>query len=181
MFYLNDLISLELGGLITEIPDGRFKDCIYLSSLTLGSGLKAIGNEAFSGCTGLCEIILPPSVETIGAFAFAGDSQLESIIMGHNVKTIGERSFSGTVASNVYITAPIPPTAPNNTFSKYEGNLYLQGEDAVKAYSNASTCWNRFDSHMMITTTAIKREEPRISAESQAIPSSLLHDSYLRT
>lgn len=155
MFNLNDIRSLELGGLITEIPDCRFKDCWTLSSLILGSGLKTIGNEAFSGCTGLWQVILPPSVETIGASAFAGDSGLGTIIMGQNVKTIGERAFNGTVASTVSITAQVPPTAPNNTFSKYEGNLYLQGNDAVDAYSNAPTCWNRFDSYVMVNPTGM--------------------------
>ena len=155
--YLRDTGLQDIGQvvpLITEIPDGKFKNLSYLTSLTLGSSIQTIGNEALSGCTSLKEVILPPSVETIGAFAFAGDSKLESIIMGHNVKTIREKAFDGCPANTVSITAQTPPTAPNNTFSNYSGKLYLQGEETRDIY-NAYTCWDRFSSYVMIDAEKI--------------------------
>ena len=154
-FDIANVSTLAIGNSITEIPDGIFKNLGKLTSLTLGSSIQTIGNEALSGCTSLKEVILPPSVETIGASAFAGDSRLASIIMGHNVKTIGEKAFDGCSANTVSITAQTPPTAPNNTFSNYSGKLYLQGETAMKAYYDAYTCWDRFNSYVMIDAEKI--------------------------
>ena len=179
-FSLNDFSSLEFGNNITEIPDGRFSGwgirtlvigngvqvignqafsgCNKIDNLKFGSALKSIGEEAFSGCTTISEVVLPPSLENICSSAFAGNSKLKSIIMGHNVKTIGEKAYDGCPANSVYITAQTPPTAPNNTFSNYTGKLYLQGEKAKDNYYDAFTCWDRFDSYLMIDAEEIKIE-----------------------
>lgn len=154
----NNLESLTIGNSVTEIPAAKFKEASKLASLTLGNSLTTIGDEAFSGCTALTEVILPPSVETIGASAFAGNNQLTSIIMGHNVATIGEKAYDLCPAQTVSITAQTPPTAPDNTFSNYTGNLYVQGEDAVKAYYNSDFCWFQFEGHVMIEPTDLKVE-----------------------
>lgn len=147
-----------VGNLVENIPASSFRGRSKLKSLTLGSGLKSIEKEAFSGCTSLTEVIIPPSVETIGASAFAGNSALSSIIMGHSVRTIGAMAYDGCPAKTVSITAQTPPTAPNNTFSTYSGKLYLQGEEAYDAYYDAYTCWDRFDSYMMIEPTGMKSD-----------------------
>ncbi|MDE5567799.1 MAG: leucine-rich repeat protein [Muribaculaceae bacterium] len=94
-----------------------------------------------------------PAVETIGASAFAGNSKLSNITMGYQVKTIGEKAFDGAPAQTVSITAQVPPTAPNNTFSSYTGKLWLQdpGDESVMlAYLDAYTCWDRFESYALI-------------------------------
>ncbi|MDE5870115.1 MAG: leucine-rich repeat protein, partial [Muribaculaceae bacterium] len=153
---LDDLETLSIGNTTTEIAPSMWSDASKLTSLTLGNSLTSIGENAFSGCTALEEVIVPPSVETIGASAFAGNTSLPSIIMGNKVKTIGEKAFDGCPAKTVSITAQTPPTAPNNTFSNYTGKLYLQGQDALDAYYDALTCWDRFDSYMMIEPSAIK-------------------------
>ena len=147
-----------VGNLVENIPASSFIERSKLKSLTLGSGLKSIEEKAFSGCTSLTEVIIPPSVETIGASAFAYNSALASIIMGHSVQTIGAKAFDRCPAQTVRITAQTPPTAPNNTFSTYSGKLYLQGEEAYDAYYDAYTCWDRFDSYLMIEPTGIKSD-----------------------
>ena len=154
----NNLESLTIGNSVTEIPAAKFKEASKLASLTLGNSLTTIGDEAFSGCSAITEVILPPSVETIGASAFAGSNNLTSIIMGHNVTTIGEKAYDLCPAQTVSITAQTPPTAPDNTFSNYTGNLYVQGEDAVKAYYNSDFCWFQFEGHVMIEPTDLKVE-----------------------
>ncbi|MDY5999982.1 MAG: leucine-rich repeat protein [Candidatus Limisoma sp.] len=150
---VSSLKSLAIGNSLTEISDAAFKGISSLTALKLGNSLSAIGDEAFSGCTGLTEVILPPSVETIGASAFAGDTQLTSIIMGHKVTTIGEKAFDLCPAQTVSITAQTPPDAPDNTFSNYTGNLYVQGEDAAEAYYDADFCWFQFEGLVMIEPT----------------------------
>ena len=157
-FNTQSLEKVTIGNSVTEIPAGKFKDATKLSTLTLGNSLTAIGDEAFSRCTGLTEVILPPSVESIGASAFAGNSNLTSIIMGLNVKSIGEKAFDLCPAQTVSITAQTPPTAADNTFSNYTGNLYVQGKDAVEAYYDADYCWFQFEGHVMIEPTALNVE-----------------------
>ena len=150
--------SITIGNSVTEIPSAKFKGSYRLSFITLGNSLTTIGDEAFSGCSAITEVILPPSVETIGASAFAGNNKLTSIIMGHNVTTIGEKAFDLCPAQTVSITAQTPPTAPDNTFSNYTGNLYVQGQEAAKAYSDADFCWFQFEGHVMIEPTDLKVE-----------------------
>ena len=152
------LRNLTVGNTVESVSDGLFANCTRLNDLKLGNSIQSIGDQAFSGCTSLAEVILPPSVETIGASTFAGNSKLESIIMGHKVKSIGEKAFDGCKANTVSITAQTPPTAPNNTFSNYSGKLYLQGEKAKDVYYDALTCWDRFDSYVMIDAEEIKIE-----------------------
>ena len=148
--------NLNVGNNVSSIPNNAFDQCTMLNNLKLGSSLTEIGDKAFSGCTGLTEVILPPSVETIGASAFAGDTQLTSIIMGHKVTTIGEKAFDLCPAQTVSITAQTPPDAPDNTFSNYTGNLYVQGEDAADAYYDADFCWFQFEGFVMIEPTELK-------------------------
>ena len=150
--------SITIGNSVTEIPSAKFKGSYRLSFITLGNSLTTIGDEAFSDCTSLTEVILPPSVETIGASAFAGNSKLTSIIMGHNVKTIGEKAYDLCPAQTVSITAQTPPEALDNTFSNYTGKLYVQGDNAVKAYHEADFCWFQFEGHVLIEPTDLKVE-----------------------
>ncbi|MDE7346240.1 MAG: leucine-rich repeat protein [Muribaculaceae bacterium] len=156
-----ELTTVVFGNSLKEIGENTFSGCEKLTDLNFASSaVQTIGDGSFSGCTSLEEVILPPSVETIGASAFAGDSRLEKIIMGHKVKSIGEKAFDGCQAGTVSITAQTPPTAPNNTFSNYRGKLYVQGEKAKDAYYDAFTCWDRFDSYVMIEAEEIKISGP---------------------
>ncbi len=113
--------------------------------------------RAFRYCS-LTEVIIPPSVETIGASAFAGNTKLSTIVMGHQLKSIGEKAYDGCPVETVHITAPTPPNAPNNTFSRYSGKLWVVNNEALDAYYDAYTCWDRFDSYAMIEPESIKIE-----------------------
>lgn len=147
---LENLETLVIGNDVTEIPDGLFKGATALKTLRLGANVKSIGAEAFSGCTSLTRVVLPPSVETVGASAFAGNQSLMSVIMGANVKSLGESAFAGCPAGDVYITAPNPPAAADNTFDSYSGFLHLQSSEALAAYAAAPACWNKFSSRRVM-------------------------------
>lgn len=159
-----NLESLVIGNVAEEVPEALCSGASNLSSLTLGSGLKSIGDNAFNGCK-FSEVIVPPSVETIGASAFEGNAYLSSIIMGHSVTSIGEKAFNGCAANTVSITAQTPPTAPNTTFSNYTGKLYLQGKNAVDAYYDAYTCWDRFSGVVMIEPTGLDVKEKVVTGK----------------
>ncbi len=141
----SDITKLTIGNMMTEIGSSEFKGCDKIETLKLGSSLTAIGDEAFANIPGL-----------------------ESIIMGHSVKSIGTNAFAGAPANTVSITAQVPPTAPDDTFSSYTGKLWLQdpGDNSVvNAYYNASTCWNRFDSYTMVSPVKIEGETQEISGK----------------
>jgi surface antigen bspA-like len=159
-----NLESLVIGNVADEVPESLCSGASNLSSLTLGSGLKSIGDNAFKGCK-LSEVIVPPSVETIGSSAFESNNYLSSIIMGHSVASIGEKAFNGCAANTVSITAQTPPVAPNTTFSNYTGKLYLQGKNAVDAYYDAYTCWDRFSSVVMIEPTGLDVNEKVVTGK----------------
>ncbi|MDE5568858.1 MAG: leucine-rich repeat protein, partial [Muribaculaceae bacterium] len=144
---------INIGSGLTAIGDNAFEDCEKLMTINFGCGLKTIGNAAFRNCTSLARVTISPAVETIGTSAFAGNSKLSTITMGYQMKSIGEKAFDGAPANDVRITAQLPPTAPNTTFSSYTGKLWLQdpGDNSVKdAYYDAYTCWDRFDSYALI-------------------------------
>ncbi len=149
--------DLTVGNEVTEIGASMFANCTGIKDLPLGNNLLTIGSSAFSGCS-LTEVVVPPSVETIEASAFAGNTDLATIIMGHNVKSIGEKAYDGCAAQTIRITALTPPTAPNNTFSRYTGQLWVANAQAVEDYYNAYTCWDRFSAYAMIEPEEIKIE-----------------------
>lgn len=104
----------------------------------------------------MTKVVIPPSVKTIANSAFESDSKLTSIIIGSNVKRIGAKAFYLCPAQTVSITAQIPPTATDETFYYYTGALYVQGQTAANAYSNAEHCWNKFTTpQLMIEPTDI--------------------------
>lgn len=161
VFPRDALTTLTFGNNLSEISGGSWVNCPKLEKLTLGNSIKVIDNFGFYGCSKLVEVVLPPSVESIGEYAFYENSSLVSIAMGHNVKSIGCNAFSGCPASTVAITAQIPPEAPDDVFSDYTGKLYVQGQAAINAYSNVSTCWNKFNCFMMVEPTEMKTTNNR--------------------
>lgn len=85
--------------------------------------------------------------------------------MGPNVRKIGEKAFNNCVASSVYITAQTPPQGSNNTFSRYDGKLYLQdpGDKSVlDAYYDSFSCWDRFDSYAMSVPESFTSSDRKI-------------------
>ena len=154
----SNMTNLTIGNGMLEIPAEKFSNLNKLSSVTLGSSVATIGDNAFSGCTELTKITLSPSIETIGESAFAGNTKLTTISMGHGVTKIGANAFMNCPAKTVAITAQKPPVAPNNTFSDYSGDLYVQdpGDRSIlDLYSDSYYCWERFNGIGMVVATRL--------------------------
>ena len=150
------ITSLNLPSTVERVHAYAFSGCDRMRTATFGSSLKSIGNYAFQGFNGLQKVVLPPSLETIGDYAFAYSPSLTTVTMGHNVKSIGNYAFCESPVVVIYITAPQPPMADNNTFSNYNANLWLPDKDAVAAYFDAPSCWYRFHTFEMIEPTGIE-------------------------
>ena len=144
---------------VTSVGVSAFARCENLSSIEIGNSIKAIADNAFAEC-GLSKVVLPPTVESIGNSAFAGNAYLTEVAIGSNVKSISDKAFDSTPLQRVYITAPEPPAAPYSAFSKYTAKLYVQGDDAVDTYYDATSCWDRFDGYAMSEPTRINIEMP---------------------
>ena len=56
---------------VTEIAEGAFSRCKFLSRIELPRTLRAIGDGAFAHCRDLFDVFLPASVSHIGKGAFA--------------------------------------------------------------------------------------------------------------
>ena len=150
------ITSLNLPSTVERVQAYAFSGCDRMRTATFGSSLKSIGDYAFQGFNGLQKVVLPPSLETIGDYAFAYSPSLTTVTMGHNVKSIGNYAFCESPVVVIYITAPQPPMADNNTFSNYNANLWLPDKDAVAAYFDAPSCWYRFNTFEMIEPTGIE-------------------------
>ena len=154
---LENLESLRLGNLITEVAASGFKNLAKLNSVSFGSALKNIGESAFSGCKELTAVILPPALEIIGRNAFANTS-LKTIEMGPNVQTINGGAFEGCPIESLAITAQQTPAVGDGVFSNYDWTLFVQGETAKAAYAASSNIWNRVQSELLVDMTHIKYE-----------------------
>ncbi len=157
----NDMTTLVIGNLLTKIDPYAFSNHDSLRFLTLGSGIETIGEHAFSDCSSLTSVVIPSKVTEIGASAFDG-ANLKNITIGAGLTTLGEHAF-GCAATNTItnITAQTPPTASNNSFSNYNGTLYVQdetdNESTLDSYYESNYCWYRFNQAKLISATGIDK------------------------
>lgn len=89
----NNLTSITIPGIITQIPDGMFSNCEKLTSVTIGDGVKSIGNSAFAYCSSLTSVTIPNSVTSLGSDAFRSCRKLTTITIGDGVTSVGAYAF----------------------------------------------------------------------------------------
>ena len=78
---------------VTEIGEGAFNNCEYITDIVIPEGIKAIKSSAFSDCDHLTSVTLPDGVESIGDGAFYYCGKLETITMPSNLREIGSGAF----------------------------------------------------------------------------------------
>ena len=92
-FYECLATKLVLPDTITDIQEGAFSGCYFLTEINLPAGVTTIGNSAFSTCSSLTEIHLPEGVTTIENSAFSGCYNLTEINIPESVTKIGFEVF----------------------------------------------------------------------------------------
>lgn len=113
------LTDVNLGTVITEIPDALFKNCSSLPDITIPATVESIGASAFEYCTSLAidlvvnvpigeraffrcyeltSITIGDDATSIGAYAFFDTTAVTSIVIGESVMTIGSYAFGDTFA-----------------------------------------------------------------------------------
>ena len=78
---------------VTEIGEGAFNNCEYITDIVIPEGVKAIKSFTFGDCDRLTSVTLPDGVESIGDGAFYYCGKLETITMPSNLKTIYNSAF----------------------------------------------------------------------------------------
>ena len=100
-------VVFEEGSYLTDLEEGAFHSCSYLTSVTLPDRLKSIGFAAFSGCYSLPMIILPETLTDIKSQAFLDCSRLKTVYNLSDlpiVKTSQNFGFVAFYAEKVYKT-----------------------------------------------------------------------------
>lgn len=100
-------VVFEEGSYLTDLEEGAFHSCSYLTSVALPDRLKSIGFVAFSGCYSLPMIILPETLTDIKSQAFLDCSRLKTVYNLSDlpiVKTSQNFGFVAFYAEKVYKT-----------------------------------------------------------------------------
>lgn len=87
--------TLEIGGGLSEIPEGFFYECNSLNELIVYDGVALIGDAAFYRCINLSELEISNSVTYIGESAFSYCKNLTKLTIPYSVISIGEMAFKG--------------------------------------------------------------------------------------
>ena len=71
--------SVGVPRFVTEIGNGAYACCKFISFIELPEGLRAIGENAFGGCRDLAMIFIPETVNRMGKAVFADCYDLAEI------------------------------------------------------------------------------------------------------
>jgi len=78
-----------------KIENGKYEDCINLTSIVLPESVTEIGNSAFWGCENLKEIVFSDAITSVGDCAFYNCKNLKKVVLPKSLKTIGSSVFAG--------------------------------------------------------------------------------------
>ena len=86
--------SYSIPNTVTNIGNGAFYHCRYLTSISIPETVTNIGPSAFSCCNSLTSITIPSSVKSIEKGAFSSCAGLTSMTIPNTVTSIGNSLFS---------------------------------------------------------------------------------------
>ena len=69
-FWNRCITSVDIPSSVTEIGNGSFVGCSFLSSVEIPNSVTLIGERAFINCSSLTSVKIPNSVKEIGVGAF---------------------------------------------------------------------------------------------------------------
>jgi hypothetical protein len=99
---------------VTNIGEGAFASCPFLTHVTIPDGISRIADSLFARCPSLASITLPGSITSIGLYAFAVCGGLTNVTIPAGVTNIGQYAFqSCTSLRGVYFQGNAPSANPN--------------------------------------------------------------------
>lgn len=129
-----DIVAVQLGKFINEIPDSAFDGCSSLKYV-ISPGVTRIGNDSFKGCSSLNTFTLPEDVTYLGDNAFEGAPSIKAA--ASNVDVAAAVASSG--ANNIVLDiSSVPENEITNTAFEIGAieSFELQGKD--KEYKGIS-------------------------------------------
>ena len=96
----NDVKSIFLPKIFTDVPGYAFAYMKSLESVVLEEGIESIGNGVFVGCERLESVSIPSTVRTLGWNAFKNCCALKEITLPEEMDSIGDDAFDGCTALN---------------------------------------------------------------------------------
>ncbi len=96
---------------VTEISDGAFHGCDYITAVTIPDSVTTIGEDAFMYCESLESVTIGKGLTTVGEYAFYNNFNLKNVY----IKDIA--AWCNISFANAY----------SNPLSMIEVNLYLNG------------------------------------------------------
>ncbi len=141
---LNENGKLYLSDDITELTEGYFYGCDWLTSIYLGTGITVIPQSAFNKCTSLKEIYIAGQITEIEAHAFQKCGQLAELKLPSSLRTVGDYAFAGCNFDSLITPCfTMPKYTTSITTTK---NLWLTGG---KVYDNSIADGNQFITWLM--------------------------------
>ena len=83
---------------VTEIGNGAFQNCEYITSITIYDNVVTIGENAFAGCSRMARVTIPNTVTTIGGYSFGSCTSLTEVVIPNSVTYVGGLAFYGCSA-----------------------------------------------------------------------------------
>lgn len=127
-FYGVPLTSVSLPDSVTEVQEGAFETCEWLTSARLSSGMKVLRDKVFSECTRLSSVTNASGIEQYGFWSFHNCSSLRSIEFGDKVKRIDGSTFDGCDSFTTPMPSYLTKTSSGNYVS-HDETVYVSGTE----------------------------------------------------
>jgi predicted nucleic acid-binding Zn-ribbon protein len=120
----SNFTTLNIGGNVTRIPDGSFRNCTGLVTVVVPDNVKTIGSTAFGGCSSLVNLTLPFIGNTVSATSNTGIFGYIFGTTSYTGSTQTQQYYSGNTYANYYIPSNLrnvtitnDPSIPYGAFS----------------------------------------------------------------
>ena len=86
-------VGVTMPDTITSIEDLAFAGCVKVENVKLSNQLESIGYQAFIACRSLEKIVLPGSLQHVDECAFAACDSLKTVVIEDGVRELGAYMF----------------------------------------------------------------------------------------
>ena len=121
--------SVWIPNSVTNIGEGAFASCPFLTNVTLPNSLTSIADSLFAHCPSLTGVTIPRGVTSIGLYAFAVCGSLSNVMIAASVTNIGQYAFQSCTGLRGVYCQGNAPSAYSNVFydDNYVTVYYLPG------------------------------------------------------
>lgn len=108
LFYgFTELVSIDVGSGVTNIPESCFYGCSNLQTVTLHEGLTSIGKTAFYHDYKLASINMPSTLTSVGYSAFDQCTSLKEVVIPVKCSTLASYAFDVNGKISLLIEASV--------------------------------------------------------------------------